>query len=96
MRALKILVVVMGVLLLAGSVALAVALMARLAHHPAPVPGVPARLAVTLPKGARVESVSALGDRLAVHVTTPDGALVLIVDPATGAVRETLELDPAP
>jgi hypothetical protein len=102
MRALKALVVIMGVLLVAGSVTLAVLIMSRIGSHRSPVArttspaaGLPDRVAVTLPPGAELRSVTVLGDRLALHVATPAGAEILVVDPASGAITETIELKQA-
>jgi hypothetical protein len=98
MRALKALVIVMGVLLVGGSATLAVLMVKRLAgparRQPA-ASAMPARASVALPPGTEVQSVSALGERLAVYVAGRQGNLILIVDPATGAVVETIELKAA-
>lgn len=98
MRALKALVVIMGILLVAGSAVVAGTILSRLSGQPHRAPAIaalPARVGVTLPPGGRLDSVSALGERLALHVTGPAGDAILIVDPATGATLETLDLQPA-
>lgn len=94
MRALQALVIIMGVLLVAGSVTVAVTIIHRMSSgtHHAAGGHVPAHADINLPPGDRVESVSEAGDRLALRVTGPQGEAILLVDPATGAIVETLDL----
>jgi hypothetical protein len=104
MRALKVLVVVMGVLLLAGVAVVIVTIMTRLAQHPAatapaaamegrPVPFGTTTLA--LPAGARVIEMQSAGRRLALHLRHADGSeALLILDPDTGTEIGTIELKP--
>ncbi|HEX2842251.1 hypothetical protein [Hyphomicrobium sp.] len=47
-----------------------------------------------LPPGAVVKSVSASGDRLAVHYETPAGSGIVVLDLATGAVLRRVEIAP--
>ena len=47
-----------------------------------------------LPPGAVVKSVSASGDRLAVHYDAPGGAGIVVLDLATGAVLRRVEIAP--
>jgi hypothetical protein len=102
MRALKLLVVVMGLLLVAGTAALIIAVIDRASHRaaaptPAPVAGRGFdRAVIDLPAGARVLGSEAVGDRLAVRIGLADGGEVLIlIDPRTGARLGTIELRPA-
>ncbi|HUC66733.1 MAG TPA: hypothetical protein VMA53_14945 [Stellaceae bacterium] len=101
MRALKVLVVVMGVLLLGGTVALVVAVIERARQHlaePAAVPPPPpgrgfGRAVVDLPAGARVIAVEPAGDRLVVRIGLAEGGEALIlIDARTGAKLGTIEL----
>ncbi|WP_229678019.1 DUF6476 family protein [Caldovatus sediminis] len=79
LRALKWLVVVMGALIVAGTVTLVVAIVQRLgdgAGAPAPT------LALDQPAGARIAGIAAAGDHLAIWLERPDGeGLVVLVDP---------------
>ena len=87
MRALKILVVVMGVMLVAGVATLIVVIALRLSQNaPArallPPPDAPP---IELPSGARIESMSMASDRLVFAILLPDGnRQLVIIDLATG------------
>jgi hypothetical protein len=101
MRALKVLVIVMGVLLAAGIVALGFAVAYRM-NHPRPAaapaamtPGKPTASTLDLPEGARVVGAEATGDRLVVRVELAGGGEELIVvDLATGIPVSTVTLRP--
>jgi hypothetical protein len=101
MRALKLLVVVMGVLLVGGTAALIIAIIDRASHRaatpPAPVAGRGFdRTVIDLPAGARVLGSEAVGDRLAVRIALAEGGEALIlIDPRSGARLGTIELRPA-
>jgi hypothetical protein len=100
MPALKLLVAVMGVLLLAGIVVLAVAVTDRV-NHPRPAalaaPPVPAVSTLDLPAGARVVGAEASSDRLVVRVElAAGGEELIIVNLATGTPVSTVILRPAP
>lgn len=85
MRALKILVVVMGVLIVAGTVTL-VALVVQRAGG---LSGGTGRLALALeqPAGTRIAGIAGVDQGLAVWVQRPDGTeSVLLVDPRRGRV----------
>jgi hypothetical protein len=85
MRALKFLVVTMGVLIVAGTVALVVLLVQRAGggRGAAPMPAV----TLNLPAGARMVSVAGAGDRFAVLVEGPGNATRLVfLDARTGRV----------
>jgi hypothetical protein len=101
MRALKVLVAVLGVLLIAGVVALGVGIAYRLNHgHLAPSPttermvplgGAP-RL-VTLPAGAKILGAQSDGDRVMVRLGLSDGSeSLMLLDWKTGAILSTLNL----
>jgi len=101
MQALKILVVALGVLLIAGVVALAVGIAYRLNHgRETPSPAA-ARLAphggaprfVALPAGARILGTQSDGDRVMVRLGLADGGeRLMLLDWNTGAVLATLNL----
>src|SRR5271167_3857570 len=105
MRGLKVLVVVMGILLLAGVAVVIVTIMTRLTQHPAttapaaaatqgrPVPF--GTTTLNLPAGARVIEMQSAGRRLALHLRRADGSeAILILDPDTGTEMGTIDLKP--
>lgn len=103
MRALKVIVIVMGVLLVAGIVALGFAVQYRLNHPrataaalgPATGPGILATTTLDLPAGARIVGAEASGDRLVVRVALSGGGEELIVlNLATGTPVSTVILRP--
>ena len=94
---LKVLVVVMGLLIVVGFIIVAAEIARRMSSaSPAATPsatGFSQRIA--LPSGAQVQSVSAAGERIAVHVKDADGRSALyIVDPRTGALLGTVDFPP--
>jgi hypothetical protein len=107
MRALKVLVIVMGVLLVAGVIALGFAVQYRL-NHPRQAPsgssgaaaaigpaGAPSATTLDLPQGARVVGAEASGDRLVVRVELAGGSEeLIIVNLVTGAPVATVTLRP--
>jgi len=99
MRALKILVVVMGVMLIVGFAAL-VAIIAGRASRGGPSPAtarVFAGPSIDIPRGARIEAMTAAPDRLILALTLPEGGRqLLVIDLATGARLGTIELHPVP
>ena len=97
MRALKILVVVMGVMLVVGFAALVALIAGRISR------GGPAGTAahgfgsppIDVPRGARIEAMTAVADRLILALELPDGGRQLVViDLATGVRLGTIELHP--
>jgi hypothetical protein len=101
MRALKVLVIAMGVLLVAGVIGLGFAVEYRL-NHPRQAPaaaaapaGAPSTLTLDLPQGARVVGAEANGDRLVVRVALASGSEeLIIINLLTGAPIATLTLRP--
>jgi hypothetical protein len=103
MRALKALVAVMTVLIVAGVVGIVVIIAGRLstgskswpiAGSP-PLAAAPGRATVPLPPGGRVMGIAGVGERLVMHVARPEGPdQLLVIDPASGAVLQTLDLTP--
>jgi flagellar basal body-associated protein FliL len=99
MRALKLLVIALGVLLLAGIGALAAAVVWRINHVN---PNAPAKSAppgvqrIVLPAGAKVIATDVGAGRLIVRIDIPgNGVRILVFDLATGAEVTTIELAPA-
>jgi len=98
MRALKLLVVVMGVMLVAGTIALiaAVVIRGRNGSVASLERAASASIAVELPPGARIAMTEMAGDRLLVRLTLPQGGEQLLVfNLSTGARIATIELRPA-
>ena len=96
MRALKILVIVMGVMILAGVTTLVVVIAGRLSRGgPVTAPFVVAP--IELPAGARIETMSIGGDRLVLDIVLPDGnRRLMIIDPASGHLLGAIPLRTAP
>ena len=94
---LKVLVIVMGLLIVAGFVVIAAEIARRMstpnaARSPA---GKTFSERVALPAGARVVSMTAAGDRVVVHVETQGGPTqAYILDPRNGALLGTVEFAP--
>jgi hypothetical protein len=75
------LVVVMGVLIVAGVVTLAVTIMHRLGG-----PAASAAVVMDEPAGTHIQSLSAVGDRLALLLQGGGPDRVILVDPRSGLV----------
>ena len=98
MRALKILVVVMGVMILAGVATLVVVIAGRVSRGAAGTSSQPfAAAPIELPAGARIETMSTGSDRLVIDLVLPDGnRRLVIIDLATGRSLGTVPLLTAP
>ncbi len=99
MRALKILVVVMGVMILIGVATLLVVIAGRVSRGgPATASSQPfAAVPIELPSGARIETMSVATDRLVIDLVLPDGnRQLVIIDLATGRILGTIPLRTAP
>jgi hypothetical protein len=99
LRALKTVVVVMGVMLVVGFAALVVVVAGRMSHNePSAAAGrpFPKAAAIEIPRGARVEAMTAAPNRLILDLVLPDGERqIVVLDLATGARLGTIELHPA-
>jgi hypothetical protein len=100
MRALKVLVVVMGVLLVAGFAVVVATIMSRTSQRPAPATAGATRLVpfgattVTLPADALVMETYGAGDRLVLRLELADRTEMLVVlDAATGTELGRIKLD---
>jgi hypothetical protein len=96
MRALKILVVVMGVMLIGGFGVLVAVVAGRLPRGGS-APRSFAAAAIDVPRDARIEAMTAGTDRLVLDLVLPEGQRELVViDLATGARLGTIELRTPP
>jgi hypothetical protein len=93
---LKVLVIVMGLLIVAGFIVIAAEIARRMSNSSltgAPAAAFNSRIA--LPSGARVVSMQSAGDRLIVHVEMQGGpAAAYVVDPRSGALVGTIDFPP--
>jgi hypothetical protein len=95
-----VLVIVMGLLIVAGFVMIAAEIARRMSGSlssasPGAAPTAAFAEKIALPSGAQVVSVAAAGDRVAVHVKAVDGRSTLyIVDPRTGNLLGTVDFPP--
>jgi hypothetical protein len=96
MRALKVLVVVMGVMLIGGFAILVAVSAVRLGRGGNASRSF-AAAAIDIPHGARIEAMAAGADRLVLDLVLPEGGRQLvIIDLGTGARLGTIELRTAP
>ena len=98
MRALKILVVAMGVLLVIGFAALIAGIAGKMSRDRpgASVERPFAASAIDIPAGARIETMTTSSNRLILDLALPDGGrLLLVLDLTTGARLGTITLRPA-
>ena len=100
MRALKVLVAVMGVLLIAGVAVVIVTIMSRLTQKATPAASVATHLAsfgnttVMLPPDSLVMEVQGTGDRILLRLDLKDGTeMLLVLDAATGTELGRIKLD---
>ena len=103
MRALKILVIVLGVLLVGGFVTLVVVIAGRIgqrqtAPSSAPAASLPfAASPIELPAGARIETLAVGSDRIVLNLALPDGNRELvIIDLVSGRRLGAVPLRAAP
>jgi hypothetical protein len=91
MRALKIAVVVMGVLIVTGTAGLVVAVLRRPAGFAGGFPPV-IQAVLQEPAGTRIGGIAAVQDRLAVSLSGGGPDRVVLVDPRSGAVTGRVAL----
>jgi hypothetical protein len=93
MRALKIATIVMGILIVGGTMALIIIVARRSAAPPA-VARLPAQVEAMLdePAGTQIAGIAAVQDRLAVQLRGGGADRVVLVDPRTGAVAGRISL----
>ena len=95
MRALKALVIVMGVLIVVGTGVVIVTVARRVSQvaHPA---AAPIAATLDLPTGCSVAEMTSTGDRLALRLAGDgDCRQIILVDPATGAITGHIALGQA-
>jgi hypothetical protein len=95
MRVLKIAVVVMGVLIVLGTMGLVIGIARRSAPPSVPpVAALPASVSAELdePAGTRIAGIVALRDRLAVQLQGGGPDRVVLIDPATGTLVGRISL----
>ena len=91
MRALKIVTVVMGVLIIVGTIGLLAALVRRGGQPPrsptavATAAGANLEVTLTEPEGTRIVTVTAVDDRLAVQLQGGGPDRIVLIDPHSGA-----------
>jgi hypothetical protein len=96
MRALKVLVVVMGVLLIGGFAILVATIAGRLSRSGI-APRSFAATAIDIPRDAHIGAIAAGTDRLILELVLPEGQRQLVViDLATGARLGTINLRAPP
>jgi hypothetical protein len=92
MRALKIAVIVMGVLILAGTTTLIVVVARRMTGPASVAVSLPALVTLDEPAGTRIAGIVAVRDRLAVQLQGGGVDRVVLIDPVTGAVAGRISL----
>jgi hypothetical protein len=94
LRAVKLFVVVGGVLIIAGTATL-ITLLVKRGTHLAEAPAPPtAAASAAVPAGGEITGASLAGHDLILLGRAPAGQFVLVVDPASGARRRLLWLAP--
>ncbi|MDX2289084.1 MAG: DUF6476 family protein [Hyphomicrobiaceae bacterium] len=106
-RALRIVVFAMGVVLVLGFVAVIGRIVYLVSRPTAPAPigvgvaaGAPTAagrsgaIDLALPAGAQIRTLALDGDRLAVHHISPDGAGIVVIDIASGNLMSRIRLTP--
>lgn len=99
MRGLKILVIVMAVMILAGFAAIVIVIAGRMPRSaPATAPSQPfAAAPIELPAGARIETMGVGSERLVLEILLPDGnRRLVIIEHATGRPLGAIPLRTAP
>jgi hypothetical protein len=99
MRALKILVVVMGVMLVVGFAALVVVIAGRVPRggHALTATRAFGSPSIDIPRDARIEAMTVGPDRLVIALALPEGSRqLLVIDLATGVRLGTIQLHPGP
>jgi hypothetical protein len=94
-RSLKLLVVLMGVLLVVGFAALIATIAVRLSHRAPPPQEAFTAPPISLPHGAKIESIGTGPDRIVLDISLSDGTRQLVVlDIRTGRLIGTIPLRP--
>ena len=99
LRALKVLVVVMGLLIVAGFAVIATELVLRMAstRTESAQATTPYDTSLGLPAGSRIVDLVATNDRVTLHVRLPDGSdRLVLIDPRSGSVTARFALSVSP
>jgi len=97
LRGLKILVIVLGVMLVAGAAVLAAAIALRLAQRTTPPTRALVAPPIFMPHGSKIETMAVGTDRIVLQVDLVDGSVQLVViDLATGKEMEVVPLKEQP
>lgn len=94
-RALKIVVIGMGIALLVGFAAVIVTVMYQIKHPKAEPLRPPRTLAANLAPGGRVEHVTLDGSRLALDLSDIDGRRIVVFDLQKGRATDVIQLGTA-
>jgi len=92
MRALKILTIVMGVLIVGGTATLGVLIARRLGS----AQGAPFSVRLDEPEGTRIAAMAGVQDRLALYLQGGGPDRVVLIDPHSGARAGRLVVAPGP
>jgi Family of unknown function (DUF6476) len=97
MRALRILVTVMGIVIIVGFGVVIAVIAGRLSRGGVTAPRSFSAANIDIPRGARIAAMTTAQDRLILEIILPDGGPQLVViDLATGTRLGTIGLNPAP
>lgn len=98
LHALKLLVIIMGVLIVAGVITIGVTVYNRMTSGASQSAGGDfGTVSARLPEGHAIQGVTAAGDSLYIHLRASDGsASVLVFDGRTGRQRGRIALEPHP
>ncbi|MCY4592934.1 MAG: DUF6476 family protein [Alphaproteobacteria bacterium] len=98
LHALKLLVIIMGVLIVAGVITIGVTVYNRMSSGASQSAGENfGTVSARLPAGHAVHGISAAGNSLYIHLQALDGsASVLVIDGRTGRQRGRIALEPHP
>lgn len=94
MAALKALVIIMGVMIIAGIAGIGWVIASRMSGDTKPIAG-----NISLPEGYHIAEITGLGDRLVLRLSTGEPGSndqLIIIDPAKAKVIGTLTTSPLP
>ncbi len=96
MQALKVLVIVMGLMIVAGVAIVVTTIVNRMSAPPRTTTGFDT-VRLAMPAGCRVLEATAVGERLALRLGDgPRCQSVLLIDPASGRLAGRIDLEAAP
>ncbi|MGH7052637.1 MAG: DUF6476 family protein [Stellaceae bacterium] len=98
MRGVMIVAIVMGVMIVTGTIVLIAVIIGRFEHPAAPAAVArPYAAPIAIPRGARVAAMAIAADRLVVDLALPQGDQeIVVINLATGKRLGTIELRTAP